>query len=229
MTQPAPPAQQQQQPTAAQQQQAVLVAAEVLAAATTVAGAAGLLIPVFAALGIRAAAVHAALSVLLEHPPDREGFYGPATGTTARLNLIRRAQFLVNSAVRLSADLSRVASGEQPATSLLDAIARERRYYGQHMMATWNRMRAAAAVDTAVMDYGPLLGWYAVMDAATSPECRRANRHNFRADVMPRIGYPGAVHPHCRCLPGPPIPGAPLLGPPSLVRAPRRARQPVFA
>jgi len=73
-------------------------------------------------------------------------------------------------------------------------------------------MRAAAQVDTAVMDHGLLLGWHSVNDRRTSPECRAANRHNFRADDMPLIGFPGAVHPHCRCWPGAPFPGAPMVG-----------------
>ena len=197
---------------AQQQQQAVMQAAAVLATAATVEEAAAILGPFFAGLGIKSAALHAALAVVMERPPDRSGFYGPATGRTARLNLIRRAQFLVNSARRLAGDLARVASGEQGAASLLDAISRERRYYGQHQEALWTRMQAAAKVDTAVMEHGLLLGWYTTLDARTSPECRAANRHVFRADQMPSIGYPGAVHPRCRCLPGAPIPGAPMVG-----------------
>jgi uncharacterized protein with gpF-like domain len=66
-------------------------------------------------------------------------------------------------------------------------------------------------VDTAVMQVGLLLGWNTVIDSHTSPECLAANGHNFRADHMPKIGYPGAVHPHCRCYAGPPRPGANLL------------------
>lgn len=206
MTTPQQPSQSQQQ------QQAVLAAAAVLATAATVAAAATALGTVAAALGIRAEAMHAALEVVMEHPPDREGFYGAATAQTARLNLIRRAQFLVNSAKRFNETLARVASGQAEPRALLDLMRLERRYYGQHMLAGWNRMRSAAQVDTAVMDYGLLLGWYTVVDSRTSLECWRVNRHNFRADQMPAIGFPGAVHPHCRCLPGPPIDGAPLIG-----------------
>ena len=208
MTQPAPP---QQQP-GSQQQQAVLAAAAVLATASTAAEAATVLAPFFAALKIKHAALMAALTVVMERPPDRSGFYGPATSYTARLNLIRRAQFLFNSARRFSEVLARVASGAASPREILDALARERRYYGQHTEALWTRMQAAARVDTAVMEHGLLLGWYARMDKITSIECRAANRHNFRADDPPAIGYPGAVHPHCRCLPGAPVPGAPMVG-----------------
>lgn len=224
MTQPAPP---RQQPAGSQQQQAVLAAAAALAAAATVADAVTILAPVFAVMKIRREALSAALSVVMERPPDRTGFYGPATSHVARLNLIRRAQFLVNCSRRLAGDMARTLSGERGAASLLDAISRERRYYGQHQEALWTRMQAAARVDTAVMEHGLLLGWYSVNDARTSAECRAANRHNFRADDPPAIGYPGAVHPHCRCLPGAPIPGAPVVGSNRPTARPRR--QPVPA
>lgn len=192
MTTPPPPPQQ-----GSKQQQAVLAAAAVLATAATVADAVVILAPIFAALKIRREALHAALSVVMERPPDRTGFYGPATGHTARLNLVRRAQFLFNSARRFSEVLARVASGAASPREILAQMALERRYYGQHQEALWTRMQAAARVDTAVMEHGLLLGWYSVNDARTSAECRAANRHNFRADDPPAIGYPGAVHPHC--------------------------------
>jgi len=213
------------QPTGQQQQQATLAAAEVLATASTVAGAAAVLAPVFAAFKIKSAALHAALSVVMGHPPDAEGFYGPATAQTARLNLIRRAQFLVNSSRRFNEVLARVAGGADP-REILDLMAAERRYYGQHMEANWNRMQAAARVDTSAMFHGLLLGWYAYRDKHTSPECLAAHRHNFRADQMPAIGFPGAVHLHCRCWPGPPFPAAPMVGQPG---RPPPARVPVPA
>ena len=210
------------------QQQLALDAATVLATATSVAAATAALASVFAAAGIRAAPLRRALQVVMDRPPDREGFHGPATTATARLNLIRRAQFLVHSARRLAADAGRVSSGERGLLSVIESLQRERRFYGQHQEASWARMRAAAQVDTAVMDHGLLLGWYTVHDARTSPECRAADRHNFRADQMPAIGYPGAVHPRCRCLPGPPIPGAPMVGG-ATVMPRRRMPQPVPA
>jgi len=205
MTQPAP----QQQPPP--QGNLATAAAAVLATAVTVAEAAALLAPVFLAAKIRREALTAALQVVMDRPPDRTGFYGPATAQIARLNLIRRAQFMVNSSRRFNETLARVAAGGADPRELLRQMDLERRYYGQHQEAVWNRMQAAAVVDSRVMDYGPLLGWYSVNDRRTSPECRAAHRHNFRADDMPRIGFPGAVHPHCRCWPGPPLPGAAVL------------------
>ena len=198
----------QQQPS---QQQLAVAAASALAVAGTVTEAAIILGPAFAAMKIKHAALEAALEVVLGHPPDAEGFYGPATAKIARLNLMRRAQFLVASARRMSAGLVRAVSGGQR-WDVAGAISGERRFYGQHMMSSWARMRAAAQVDTASMEHGRLLGWYTVLDAKTSPECIAANRHNFWADDMPAIGYPGAVHLNCRCMPGPPVPGAALVG-----------------
>jgi len=200
----------QQQPGAAQQQQAALAAAEVLAGAVTVGSAAAALAAVFAAIGVRAAALKSALHIVMNQPPDRAGFHGTAGAQAARLNLIRRAQFLVTSSRRFAADQARVLSGGDP-FALRGAMNRERRYYGMHLDAMWNRARAAEQADLAAADYGPLLGWYTRCDARTSPECLAANRHNFRVDRMPAIGFPGGVHLHCRCAPGPPFPGAPVV------------------
>jgi hypothetical protein len=53
----------------------------------------------------------------------------------------------------------------------------------------------------------PLLGWYAHPDDRVTPECKAADGANFRADVMPMIGWPGTLHGGtCRCKPGPPWP-----------------------
>jgi hypothetical protein len=210
MTQPAPP----QAASQGQQDQALaLAAAEALAGASTVAAAAGTLGALFAAQGIRRGALEAALSVVMAMPPDRAGFYGPATAQVARLNLIRRAQFLVASARRLTAVITAAVSrGQSPAAALAAAAGDERRWYGQHLAAGWGRQRAAAQADSAAMTWGPVLGWYTTVDAKTSLECWRADRHNFRADAMPAIGFPGMVHPGCRCMPGAPFPGAPMIG-----------------
>jgi hypothetical protein len=201
------PSQPQQQPSQGQQDTTLaLAAASALAGAATVAEAMVILGPVFVSFKIKRAALRAALNVVMSYPPDRAGFYGPATAQTARLNLMRRAQFLVASSRRFT--LAQFRGPE----AMFEQMAAERRYYGQHQEALWNRMQAAAQVDTAVMDHGVLLGWYTKRDSKTSPECITADRHNFRADQMPAIGFPGAVHLHCRCMPGPPFPRAPVLG-----------------
>ena len=98
----------------------------------------------------------------------------------------------------------------------------ERGYFFRHVAAEERRIRAAALVDVTSRLLGdrteeqtvervPLLGWRSVVDQRTTPECRWANGKNFRADRIPVIGVPGAVHPRCRCTSGPPIRGAALI------------------
>jgi hypothetical protein len=218
------PAQPQQQPSQGQQTALALAAAAALAGALTVPAALATLGPVFAAQGIKRRALEGALEVVMGHPPDAAGFYGPATSQVARLNLIRRAQFLVASARRFQGDITSAVSRNQPLLpALRAAIIRERRFYGQQLLANWTRERAAAQVDSASREEGRLLGWYTLLDSKTSLECIEANGRNFYADQMPAIGWPGAVHPYCRCRPGPPFPGARLVG------QPFRRKQPAYA
>lgn len=186
--------------------------ASALIIAGTVTEAATLLAPLFVRIGITKAAVSLALDIVMGFPPAQTGFYGPATQQMSRLNLIRRAQFTVNSSRRFAADLGRVASGELSPGDLQATIGRERRYYGQHMQAIWQREMAAARVDSASMLYGRLLGWNAVIDSHVTPDCLAAGGKNFYADQMPAIGYPGTVHATCRCWPGAPFPGAAMVG-----------------
>jgi hypothetical protein len=130
-----------------------------------------------------------------------------------RQNLMRRAAYLVNAARRLTGSIRR--------GQLRSGLVDERRWLEQHLQATAKRVQAADAVakevkrqldprdGSAALGEGPvlpsgLLGWYAKMDARTSPECRQAHGRNFDPTRIPLIGFPGAVHPHCRCKPGPP-------------------------
>lgn len=82
------------------------------------------------------------------------------------------------------------------------ALQAERRYFAQHLEAVKKRRAAAAAVDKARAQFGDELGWHARLDNRTSPECREANGRNFSASRIPPIGWPGSVHPDCRCKPG---------------------------
>lgn len=105
-----------------------------------------------------------------------------------------RAQYILAAANRL--EVARKAG------RLDEAKKAEQRYFNQHIEAVANRKQSANAVDKASVRYGDTLGWYAVLDSRTSPECKEANGKNFSASRMPAIGYPGAVHPNCRCKPG---------------------------
>ena len=191
----------------------VAAVATQLVTAATAAAAVQAVVKMTQAARIPRQAVFSAFQIVMTHPPGQSGPWGSASLVTERLNNLRRAQFVVNAAQRIGADLIAARSHGQPlVTALASAVERERRYYGQHLVAIWNRSKAGAQTDTAAMTYGNLLGWHAHrQDGKTSPECLAANGQNFYADHMPLIGYPGAVHPHCRCQPGSPFPGARLL------------------
>ncbi len=219
MTTPAPP---QQYPPGQQPPPPSLAPAAEAALVTAIAGL--LLTAVSAAAVIEALKLRFTLSqdmwsalsgsagVAMASPPPVTGVIGPASAQTGRQNLARRAQFVVSAAKRLAADVRQArAQGKPVRQALTDGLARERRYYGMHVAAMWNRATAAGKTDMAAVEHGRLLGWYTVLDGKTSPECRAADGKNFYADAMPDINFPGATHPHCRCFPGPAHPGAPLL------------------
>lgn len=119
---------------------------------------------------------------------------GAATQSEA-LEITYRAQYVYAASRRVAAAVASGVSREQ-------ALAAEHRYFNQHIDAIVNRKESAIAVDEAAAKFGDELGWYAKMDARTTEECRQANGRNFNASRMPAIGYPGAVHPHCRCKAG---------------------------
>jgi hypothetical protein len=126
--------------------------------------------------------------------------------------MARRAQYVIAAAKRvLGAARDARAKGEPVGVAIRAQLAKERRYYEQHQAAMWNRAAAAGKTDMAAAEHGPLLGWNTIIDGRESAECRNADRKNYRASKMPRIGFPGAVHPHCRCFPGSAWPGAPML------------------
>jgi hypothetical protein len=215
------------QSVAANQQLATQIAA-VLATASTAASAASVLGPAIAGTVIRTRVLEAVLAMVMAQPPEATGFYGTVTRQAAQLNLMRRAQFVIASCRRVTQALTEARSRNQPlGQALAGAISAERRYYGQHLMAMWARSKAAAAIDSAAMLHGRLLGWNTVITPTTTPECLAADRHNFLADQMPPIGWPGLAHPGCRCYPGAPFPGAPLVG--SSRPVPARVRVPAYA
>lgn len=115
-------------------------------------------------------------------------------------NLRRRAAYLIMAGRRLGTAVAQERS--QPGT-LENALRREATYVRQHLQAVAHRNEAVKKTVAAAYRYGDELGWYAVRDDRTSPECRTAHGSNFRADQPPKIGYPGTVHNRCRCKPGP--------------------------
>jgi len=209
------PVQQQPAPaagTAAADTALIAALASELAIAVTPMAVLTSLLPSFRTSQVQPAPMLAVLDMVMSFPPERTGVAGSASLTTARQNYLRRAQFALAAGRRVTHDLAEARSQGQPVQkALADSIARERRYFGQHLDAMWNRARAAAQVDNAAMTYGNLLGWNTVLDTRTSPECRAADGKNFEATAQPLIGWPGSVHPHCRCYPGPPVRGARML------------------
>jgi len=153
-----------------------------------------------------------AAGIAMQDPPPVTGVIGVASRRTSRQNLIRRAQFVLSAGKRLAEDVRQArARGEPVGKALAKGLARERRYYAMHKAAMWNRATAAGRTDMEAAVHGDLLGWNAVLDSRTSRECRMADGKNFYASAMPDIGYPGSVHPHCRCFPGPAHPGGKVL------------------
>lgn len=131
---------------------------------------------------------------------------------------IERLQSAAWLALYCVAAAERLAGAGEDQKALDAAEANERRYWALHLAAEERRMRAAAGQDMAALlnvdrtkETKGLLGWRAILDARTTPECRDAAGKNFKADRMPIIGWPGSVHIGCRCSAGPPVPGAPML------------------
>lgn len=139
------------------------------------------------------------------------GGVGPMQKMEEKQALAWRAIYILAASERL-----------QEAIDLAHAEQVELGYFARHVAAEERRVRAAALVDVTARLLGdrteeqednkvPLLGWRAVLDDKTTPECRWASGKNFRADRIPVIGIPGGVHPRCRCTSGPAIKGAPLI------------------
>lgn len=168
------------------------------------------------ALGLVAGVSAAGVRALFEIPQVR-GIVrlAPKPGAHAavqamnRLNLFRRASYLVTAARRMT------TAARMGPRELARALVVERRWLQQHLQASAHRQVVASAVAATARQltrdakntgeaWNGLLGWYAVNDAVTSPECRKAGGRNFDPAMVPPIGYPGAVHGSCRCRPGPP-------------------------
>jgi hypothetical protein len=209
---PQQPPPQQPPDIAGQDAAAVAVIATALVSAVTAAAALSAVAALLRPRKIDRRAMLVALTVVMEMPPEQTGAVGSATLNASRTNLIRRAQFALNASRRLTSDVVEARSrGEGIRQALAAGMARERRYFGQHRDAIWQRAQAAMNVDMAAWNYGDLLGWRTVLDSRTSADCRAANGANFYASSPPLIGYPGSVHPHCRCYAGPPRIGARML------------------
>jgi hypothetical protein len=187
-----------QQPT---REQVLLGAlAVVLATQSDPADSSASALPLLAELGIAPAPALTALSLVTPNllAGRIEQGDGPAVQNVLLAEPAYSATYLVNASKRL-------AAGRRSA-------AQERRHLAQHLQAAHARFQAAQEVDRVARRYGRRLGWYALLDSATTPECRRAHGANFDVGAIPAIGYPGSLHGGtCRCRPGPPHPGGKLV------------------
>jgi SPP1 gp7 family putative phage head morphogenesis protein len=115
-----------------------------------------------------------------------------ATRRQVQAESLQRARYLTAAAERLGKATT--------AQELAAAAKRERGYLDQHLEAQRRRNVAAAQVDAAAAKHGPVLGWSAVRDDRTTPDCRALHGTNFRADHPPTPGWPGTLHGSgCRC------------------------------
>lgn len=212
-TAPAPPQQAQQPPQSPVD--GILVAAILAALLAHAADATGLYRalrgPMIRA-GIKPDVAKDVAVLFTAFPPPRLEGIGPATKRIVDLNWTRRAQFLLASAHRINAAIAQAQSrDESRGAARRQQLDTEARFYKQHLFAAQQRVAAAAAVDGAGATWGPVLGWRAVLDSAVTPDCRAADGKNFWADTPPDIGWPGTVHPRCRCHPVRPFRGAVML------------------
>lgn len=115
---------------------------------------------------------------------------------------VREAEFYYRAAYIVQA-AHRIHQVTRAGRPLSDAVRGERAAYQRHLDAQGKRATSAMKINRLSARGDGKLGWYATLDSRTSPECRAANGKNFFADQRPSIGYPGSVHPSCRCEPGP--------------------------
>lgn len=135
--------------------------------------------------------------------------FNPVQQEQIRVNLIRRAQYLLNAARRLQREIDsqRSLPGNSKLSmtkAMVGALRQEQRYYGLHLKASHEREMAASQIDLAAQQYGSKLGWYTILDDRTSSDCLEASGKNFYSYKQPAIGWPGMTHPTCRCWAGPP-------------------------
>lgn len=129
-----------------------------------------------------------------------------------RQNAFRRATYILNATRRMTTAFRQAASvkqdehgrwpdGRTPGSIIGAAWKKELNNMRAHIAATHKRNEAAIQVNRTWQSLGKprLLGWRAMMDDRTTAECRAANGRNFDPTRVPPIGYPGAVHPNCRC------------------------------
>ncbi len=177
----------------------------ILAAGAPLAATASALVTVLGAVGISVAVAQSVAYLAAAGFVAFPTRAGVALKSIWTIELRFRAAYILRAAQRLQA-------GVNQGTALAELLRTELRYFKLHLKAQINRRRAAIEVDRIKnQTSSDLLGWKAVLDGRTTPECRAANGKNFYAQYPPAIGYPGSVHVACRCRPVKAFVGAPLV------------------
>lgn len=210
MTAPAPPATQlppqEGQPVLNAATLAVLAALALYLVATVTAGAVSFPIPtalirqVLRLGGIRPEALRTALRIARSEPLPRIPHRRVATRATARGEPLKRAAYVVAAARRITAGTRH--SGDQSTVRVV--LAKERRFFRQHVAATRKRASAARQADSVATESGTsTLRWVAVLDDRTTPDCAALDGTVFDIRSPPGGTYPGQRHVRCRCTSGP--------------------------
>jgi hypothetical protein len=162
---------------------------------------------------VHKAAVGITLSQLERFTPPVLDSLDPVQRQVIEMNADRRAAFVVASVKRISTELNdAVDSGTDLSDAVSKVSAKEERYFRQHVAAEFQRTQKGNEVAVLTGRYGTVLGWKAVDDDKTTPECKAADGHNFDTRHIPDIGYPGVgPHANCRCKAVPPYPNAKML------------------
>lgn len=197
------------QPAPSQADQKRIGELAVALGAGSAATAAPLALAVLLPLGIRRVIVLRLLTLVFSVSPSNVAGFGAAGRAAQRQAALYRAAYVLAAARRVEAARAKAqATGGNQGDAIDQAMSAEDQYYAQQRAAEQNRGKAAADTDFAAAMFGPTLRWVATLDERTSRECRVAHGGTYTAAAPPAIGLPGSVHPHCRCRPGPAIPGA---------------------
>lgn len=136
-------------------------------------------------------------------------------GQAEMVALEKEYAYRAHYALQAQARLTRAAQGVEDgrAERIGRAQAIEARYFDAHKEARDSRMKGARLNDAAAQIYGDVLSWH---HGPLTPNDREnhvaAHGHNFRVSDPPKqtFGLPATL-PHCKCVPGPPRPSAPML------------------
>lgn len=193
-------------------------------AAVTGAVTVAALIALLARVGVRRRAARAVLQLNLAIGVTVSGF-GLGDGAAARRvaadEPMWRAAYLLNAGRRLDRALALPQRADEQGLTPFDrALLDERRFIDQHTAAAARRAAVGAQVDRAAAEHGLLLGWHTDPTSKVTPACAAMHGTNFYAAYPPPVGYPGAVHPRCRCTAGRPHPRGRVVQPPGVSMAP---------